>query len=253
VITPSVSASYDSLQATLDRNLSSSALVKIAYTWSKAINLTDNSANTLLWNNPEVFFRNRALAGYNRTHNFRAAFVYDLPFGKGRRFANDNTVVSAFVGGWQLNGIFSTYSGTPFTVTASGTSLNAPGNTQTADLVKTDVQKLGGIGPLERYFDPAAFAPVTTARYGTSGRNFLRGPGTVNLDAVIARTFHLTERLQLQFRVEAYNVTNTPSFNNPSANASTPSSFMAITSARSRSGSIEGGERAFRFGVRLSF
>jgi hypothetical protein len=75
----------------------------------------------------------------------------------------------------------------------------------------------------------------------------------VNLDANLARNFAVTERWQLQLRAEAYNLTNTPSFNNPNANASTPASFMTITSARTRSGSLEGGERALRFGLRLSF
>ena len=127
------------------------------------------------------------------------------------------------------------------------------GEHPTADQVKPDVQKLGGIGPGVRFFDPSAFASVTNAADGTSGRNILRGPGTVNLDVTLARNFVLTERWQVQLRAEGYNVTNTPSFNNPAANVSTPASFMTITSARTRSGSLEGGERAFRFGLRLSF
>jgi hypothetical protein len=253
VLAPSASAAFDSLQARLDRTLPGGALVKIAYTFSKAINVTDNSAGGLLFHNAEVFARNRALAGYDRTHNLRMAFVSELPFGRGKPMLSDSAIGSALLGGWQLSGIFSAYSGTPFTVTAAGTSLNAPGNTQTADQVKPDVEKLGGVGPNARFFDPTAFASVTAPRYGTSGRNILRGPGTVNLDATLARNFMITERWQLQIRAEAYNVTNTPSFNNPNANASTPASFMTVTSARNRSGSIEGGERALRFGLRISF
>ena len=74
---------------------------------------------------------------------------------------------SHIVGGWQVNNILSFYSGTPFSVTASGTSLNAPENDQRADQVKSDVEILGGIGPTSAYFDPLAFAPVTEAlRHG---------------------------------------------------------------------------------------
>jgi hypothetical protein len=253
VIAPSASATYDSLQARLDRTLAGGALIKIAYTWSKAINMADNSGGGLSFNHAEVFARNRALAGYDRTHNLRAAVVSELPFGKGKPMLGNSAVGSALLGGWQLSGIFSSYSGTPFTVTASATSLNAPANTQTADQVKPEVQKLGDVGSSARFYDPAAFASVTAPRYGTTGRNLLRGPGTVNLDATLARNFAITERWQLQLRAEAYNLTNTPSFNNPNANVSTPASFMTITSARNRSGSIEGGERAMRFGLRLSF
>jgi Carboxypeptidase regulatory-like domain len=263
VMTPSESASFDSLQARLDRRVGTGLVLKAAYTWSKAINSVDGSAGSLMWNHPEVFARNRALAGYDRTHNLRLAGFYDLPFGAGKPFANQSAVARAVLGGWQISGIFSAYSGTPFTVSASGASLNSPGNAQTADQIKPEVEKLGGIGPNVPFYDPLAFAAITTPRYGTSGRNILRGPGTVNLDATLTRAFRLTEKWQLQFRAECYNVTNTPSFNNPNTNVSNMrvvngvitdlGNFMSVTSARNRSGSIEGGERAFRFALRLSF
>ena len=121
------------------------------------------------------------------------------------------------LGGWQVNGIFSAYSGTPFTVTASSSSLNAPGQSQTADQIKPVVTKLGGIGSSSPYYDPTAFAPVTQVRYGTTGRNILRGPGLVNVDASLFRNFRIPSAGQAQLRGESYNVSNTPHFNNPSA------------------------------------
>jgi hypothetical protein len=114
------------------------------------------------------------------------------------------------------------------------------------------VAKLGGVGRDVPFFDPTAFVPVTAVRFGNSGRNILRGPGFVNLDAGLFRNFHLTERWRVQFRAEAFNFTNTPKFSNPSANASA-AGFMTVTSALSTSGAVEGGERAFRFGLRFSF
>ena len=101
--------------------------------------------------------------------------TYELPFGHGHALASQG-VLAAIVGGWQVNAILTRASGTPFTVTASGTSLNAPGSTQTADQVLPTVQILGDIGPNSSYFNPLAFAPVTAARFGTSGRDILRGP-----------------------------------------------------------------------------
>jgi hypothetical protein len=199
--------------------------------------------------------RNRAVANFDRTHNLQIYAVYELPFGRGKRWASDGPV-SWFAGGWQLNGAFSKLSGLPFTVTSSGTSLNAPGNTQTADQVKPEVTIFGKIGRGESYFDPAAFAPVTDVRFGTAGRNSLRGPGLTNLDASLFRDFRLTERFKLQFRVEAFNVTNTPAFNNPGATASAPTraqdgtinlnGYTEVTSAAAT-------ERQFRFALKLSF
>ena len=207
-------------------------------------------------NSVSQWARNRALSGFDRTHNLQIYGIYALPFGPGKRWATDGPV-SWFVGGWQLNAIMSRTSGTPFTVTSAGTSLNAPGNTQTADQVKDEVEILGGVGRGESYFDPTAFAPVTAVRYGTVGRNTMRGPGVFNLDASLFRNFKLTEQWQLQFRAEVFNLTNTPAFMNPGANASSPTrnpngsiintnGFSEITSAFAT-------ERQFRFALKLMF
>jgi len=99
---------------------------------------------------------------------------------------------------------------------------------------------------------PTAFAPVTQVRYGTTGRNILRGPRLVNIDASLFRNFRVSERCNVQLRGEAYNASNTPHFNNPSANVSS-GGFMTITSALSRANNVEGGERQFRVALKISF
>jgi len=146
---------------------------------------------------------------------------------------------------WQINSSFSAYTGTPFTVTASSTSLNAPGNSQTADQVNPVVQKLGGIGSARPFYDRTAFASVTAVRFGNAGRNILRGPGLVDVDLSLFRGFKLTERAKLEFRAESFNLTNTPHFSNPAANASL-GTFMTITSAATD-------QRQFRLGLKLAF
>ena len=215
--------------------------------------VTSKSPGPLMWPDPTQLSRNCALAGYDRTHTFRVAWVGELPFGSGKRWAHESPLAKAVLGGWQVNGIFSSYTGTPFTVSASGTSLNAAGQSQTADQVKATVEKIGAVGRNTPFYDPAAFSPVTRIGYGNTGRKILRGPGLVNIDAALFRNFALRERWKLQFRAEAFNVTNTPHFGNPSASVSTPSSFMTITSASSSSNNVEGGERVFRFALRASF
>jgi len=243
---------YDSLQATLDRRFSKGLMMKLAYTWGKAIDFTDDSGGGLTWNLASQFRRNRAAAGFDRTHNLRWAWASELPFGSGRRWANQNPAARALLGGWQINGIFSSYSGTPFTVGAAGTSLNAPGNSQTADQVKPEVAKLGGVGPGAPFYDPTAFASIRDVRFGSTGRNILRGPGVVNLDLSLFRTFALGERWKCQFRAESFNLTNTPHFANPSASVES-TSFMIISSTTGTDSNLEGQARGFRFGLRLSF
>jgi len=161
-----------------------------------------------------------------------------------------------------VNALLSAYSGAPFSVTADGTSLNMPGSTQRADL-KGNVAILGNVGAGQSYFDPLAFAAVTEARFGTSGYNSLRGPRVINLDASLYRTFHLSPGTTVQFRIEAFNITNTPHFANPSANVSNLQlnpdgtvrnlgGFSSITgTANTGRDGID--ERLFRVGLRFGF
>ncbi len=255
-LTPFNTTTYDSLQTQVTRRLNPSSQIGLSYTFSKSIGYADNSDSGLTFHAVSQWSRNRARTNFDRTHNLQIYGVYELPFGAGKRWANDGPA-AWLAGGWQFNAVMSKVSGTPFTVTSAGTSLNAPGNTQTADQVKAEVKILGGIGRGESYFDPSAFAPVTAVRYGTVGRNTLRGLGLFNLDASLFRNFKLTERFALQFRSEVFNLTNTPAFNNPGANVSSPTrnadgsiinlnGYTEITSA-------QGTERQFRFALKLSF
>jgi hypothetical protein len=237
-----LSANYHSLQVSLNRRLAQGLMLKGAYTYSKAINMTDDDGWAgVMFNFLPHFDRNRAPAGYDIPHMFQMGYVYDLPLGKGKKYANQG-VTAAILGDWQINGVFAAVQGRPFSVGADGGALNAPGNSQTADLVKTNVEK---IGSLNEFYDKSAFAPVTQARFGNTGRNILRGPGFVNLDLGLFRDFTLTERVTLQFRGEAFNATNTPHFDNPATSVNS-SNFMRITSAVQD-------QRTFRFGLRATW
>ena len=142
--------------------------------------------------------------------------------------------------------------GRPFTVGAAAGALNAPGNTQTADQVKPEVAKIGGVGAGQQFFDSTAFAAPTGVRFGSAGRNILRGPGVVNLALGLFKKFPIRERVTLETRIEAANFSNTPHFSNPSANVSS-GGFLTVTSALSRANNVEGGERQFRIALRISF
>jgi hypothetical protein len=241
---------YHALQATINRRFKDGLLLKGAYTWSKAIDeATYDDWTGFLWNAPSVFNRNRALASHDIPHNFQLATVYELPFGSGKTWATTG-LSNAILGGWQLNGVFAAYSGRPFTLTASGSSLNMPGNQQTPDQVKDNVEILGNVGDDGRYFDTTAFKRVTEVRFGNVGRNTMRGPGQVNLDLSLFRTFKLTQTVDLQFRAEAFNATNTPHFNNPNGNVNSSNFGKVLSTDRNWA---MGRSRQFRFGFRLSF
>jgi hypothetical protein len=285
IIAPIGGSHYDSMQTTLDRRFSQGFSLQMAYTWSKAIGAvpqenSDQSPSIQLF---EYYYLNRARLGIDRPHNFHLSAINELPFGKGRKWLNGGGVASAIAGGWQINAIFSRQSGVPFSATASGTSLNASGNQQRADQIKSNVEYLGGKGRGKSWFDPFAFGPVTDptgktgeARFGTAGFNILSGPRYSNLDLGIFREFKITERVGIQFRAEAFNFTNTPHFGNPGTNRSDmtfnePSSdpncnrytgagctiktlggYTEITTTRG-TGREGIDERQFRFGMRISF
>lgn len=242
-----LSSEYNSLQVSVNRSFSKGLMLKGAYTYSKAIDYTDDDGwASTGWNWGPVFQRNRATAGFDREHVLQLGWIYELPFGRGKRMAQSG-IANAIFGGWQVNGIVSAYTGTPFTVTSSGGSLNAPNNTQTADQVNPNVTRLGQVGAGTHYYDPTAFMapPSAAVRFGTSGRNILRNPGVFNTDLDITREFKIKERVGLQFRGEAFNLPNTSHFNGVASGNVTSGSFMLITGAY--------GERQIRFGLRLHF
>ncbi len=267
-LTPLANSYYDSLQAKLTRRFGDSQ-IGFVYTLSKAIDYEDNEElGFILF--PNNLPRNKAVAGFDRTHNFQAYGLYTLPFGHGKRFAQ-NGIANTLAGGWQINWVLSAMSGTPFTITDSGIGatqvLNAPGNTQTANLVGpisiTNGHPASKCSSLScDYFNPAAFQAVTPGTpglldgfFGNAGRNIIRGPGYFNLDMSLFRNFKISERFTFQFEADAFSVTNTPHFNNPNSNISA-ANFGAITSTlvttnASLGGS--GGQRQWWFGGKLVF
>lgn len=256
---------YHSLQATLNRGFAGGLFLKGSYTWSKAINLTDEDgwASLRYFNWEPVIRRNRTAAGYDRRHMFVMSFAWNIPVGKGKKFNISSKVLDAAAGGWTLSSGFSAYTGTPFTVSGSGTSLNAPGNSQTADQI-APVRKIGNFGPGELYFDPMSFRdpnfqrPANVYRFGTMGPNSLYGPGFWGNSAHLSKNFQLSERLKMEFLAQVFNLTNTIRWSNPNSGSASmqlnaDGSLRAANNFMSITGAASGYERQFRFGLRLAF
>ncbi len=252
-------ARYDGWQSNLSRRYSNGVFLTFSYTWSKTISTVPGGANNasglgtsggnsdtgLAFYVADAFHRNRALAAFDRTHVLQTAATYELPFGKGKRFVSGGGGAGWLLGGWQINGALSSVTGNPFAVLADGASLSAPGNVQVADQI-ADARKLGGVGLGSPFYDPASFTGVSGARFGNMGLYNLRGPGFMNLNAGLFRSFAFTEKVNLQFRAEGLNVTNTPQLQNPNVTVTSPANFMRITAANQT-------QRTFRFGLRLAF
>jgi hypothetical protein len=260
-ITPLGTNQYNSLQAALQRRFGRGFQLEANYTWSKAVGPAANDDTAPSVSALNYFYLNRAVLSYDRTQVFNLSGTWDLPFGKGKAWLSHG-VGSAIAGNWRIHGISSFMTGLPFSVTASGASLNMPGNTQRADQILPSAQILGGVGPGQSYFNPLAFAPVTQARFGNAGYFSLRGPGVVNMDLAVSRDFPIKERFRLQFRAEAFNASNTPHFNLPGANVSNLvlnpdgsvrnlAGYTQITSTQNLGRDFD--ERHIQFDLRFSF
>lgn len=221
---------YNALQVTLDRHYSKGLYIKGAYTYSKSINMSyDTDAwggafwQPPLFAGPNYLARNRGMSDTDRRQIFRIGYVWDLPVGAGKKYMSANRIGNAVLGGWQLNGVWSSLSGGPTSVFGIP-NFKSEGNHQTLDQV-APLRKTGCLGPQNGcfWYDPASFAPVPLVtdpdgvqrqhRFGTTGRNIaVYGPGHWNLDQSVFRHFKLGERYDLQFRAEAINVFNHPTW-----------------------------------------
>lgn len=234
-----------SLQIALNKPFTHGLMFKGAYTLSKSLNQSDRDGRaTLAWNTPSALDRNWGPAGFDRRHNFQLGFAYALPW----QSANGGygNVLKAIASDWQVNGVLAAFTGSPFSVTASGTSLNTPSNQQNADLVG-DFKVLGAIGASGRWFDTAAFAPITTVRFGNTTRNQFYGPGGTNLDLSLFRSFPIGGTRRPEYRLQAGNVLNHALYGNPS-NSITSGTFGQITGVN---GNYP--ERMIQMGLRFSF
>ncbi len=262
-------ATYNSLQATLNKNLSHGLFMKTAFTWGKALNMADDTGWASLWgwNWEPMMNRNYGYAGYDRKYMFTNAWVYEMPFGKGRKWASDSKVVEALLGGWSMNGTFYAYTGTPFYISGSSSSLQCIGCTQTGEQIG-EFKKLDKKGPLQSYFDPSSFRDPLywqkqTGVYkpGSTGKLPFHGPGFWQLNPAVFKNFKVTERVNAEFRAEATNLAHNTRWSNPSGSSASQSlnadgslntslaaplgGFSTITGADST--------RQFRFGLRLAF
>jgi hypothetical protein len=180
---------------------------------------------------------------------FSAAWVYTLPFGKGSKFSSGNPVVNALIGGWNLNGVLSFNSGTAFDA-GSGKDIAQTGNYnygngygyERANLVGNPYP--GNKTPAE-WINVSSFQIPAADTFGNLGRDSLRSDWYKNLDLSIFRQFPITERFRIEFRLETFNLTNTPVWAIPVTSMEAPN-FGAVTSTANLA-------RQLQFGLKLYY
>ncbi|MEZ5355456.1 MAG: carboxypeptidase regulatory-like domain-containing protein [Bryobacteraceae bacterium] len=243
---------YDSLQARLQRRFRGGYQMQLSYTWGHSLGYTAEASTAApRVNHPLYWDKNYGSLPLDIRHNLVVSGVAELPFGKGKRWAQSG-VAAALLGGWQINALSRLNTGQPVTPTAPGTTLNAPGSGQYADCLGP----VTTIGERTQWWDRSGLAnpnavDPNVARFGTCGSGVLRGPGLINVDMGVFRKFNITERVTAQFRGEAFNVSNTPHFANP--NSDVASANFGLIGGVQNTGREGNDQRFFRLGLRIGF
>ncbi len=223
-------SNYNSMQLSLTKRLSYGLQFLGSYTFGKSIDDTTGGRDER--------YLNRGLSDFDRPHRLTFSYLYEIP-SRGMFLFH----------GWQVSGVLTMQSGTPFTITdSSGAQLygvtSSRANFNPGETAKT-VQLSGKVTDrLERYFNTAAFGRPGL-EWGTAGVGILRGPSQSNLDMALVKTTRFMESRSVEFRTEVFNVTNTPSFANPSG-AITSAAFGSISSTINNA-------RLIQFGLRILY
>ncbi len=185
--------------------------------------------------NPEA---NYGPAFFDARHNFVFSANYELPFGRGRAFGSDASgLTEAILGGWRLSGIFQKRTGFPITVTdGRNRSLQGVRGNERPNCVGDPVPSDQN---LNRWLDITAFAVAPLGTFGNCPIGVARAPGYTNIDAVLAKQFNAGGKRYFEFRAEAFNLTNTPSFGPPARDLNAPNTFGTITSTVSTARTVE--------------
>jgi hypothetical protein len=186
--------------------------------------------------------------------------VYELPFGRGRHYLNTGGIADAVLGGWQFSGIGTFRSGKPVNIVMDRSATSLPdGNADAHDSSPPQRPNyVGGVsvypaqGTINNYINAAAFSIPLDGTWGNAGRNLVRGPDLWQADIGLDKKFKLTERFQLSFRTEVFNIFNRAQFGDPSGFFNT-ANFGRITTVVNSGATGSGTSRKLQFALRLSF
>ncbi|MBZ5611237.1 MAG: TonB-dependent receptor [Acidobacteriia bacterium] len=229
-------ANFNALQVGFKRRLTAGLTLNASYTWEHIFedNLGPNPSGP----------REYATATYDVTHYLEFDYTYQLPAAP--------KIPKVVGSGWQINGITTMRTGTPYTVTCGCDPVGVGSLTGRPDLVAgVPVVPVNYDLPTNQ-LNRAAFKVPAAGSFGSLGADTYRGPNVFNWDFSMFKNFSVTERQQVQFRAEMFNLFNTPQFGSPAASLSSPSTFGQSRSTLSASTGF-GTNRQIQFALRYSF
>jgi hypothetical protein len=232
-VNPAGQTVYNGLSVRAEHRVSNGLYFLNSFTWSKALGNSEQALeDNAVVQNIRDLKNERGPTSYDTTLINMTSLVYQLPFGKGKRFGGSwNSVLDGIAGGWELNTIHTAYSGRPVNVTyapsaaldVTGRLAEWRGGAQQRPNLVGDPSRPGGADMSTTYWNKAAFAlPTASAPFGNIGRNAFRGPDLWQCDLGVNKRFRIPARegMSLQFRSEFFNLLNRTNFGQPAANIS---------------------------------
>jgi len=218
-------SSYHSLQSKLEKRFSGGLTFRNSYTWSKSLDL-QSDPNTADVDYVYNLRSSRGPSDYDLTHIEVFSSVYELPFGKGRKYgSNMSGLVNQILGGWELTGIFSAHTGRAYFISTGQDSENTgnllAGSIERADQV-SNPSPPGFQQTRTAWFDTKAFRTPAFGTMGNLGRNALRGPASYNVDTMLGKRFPFGDRMGVEFRAEFFNLLNHTNFGQPTTALTSP-------------------------------
>ena len=235
-------SSYNAMHVSLIQRAAHGLAFKADYSFAKAFDINSAVTASAGTNEPQTTLDpfnlklNKGLAAFNIHHQFNFNFTYELPFGAGRQFGSGASgIMDKLIGGWQWNGILTAQTGFPFTPVV-GSNRSGSGDTRNPDVPNIAPGRSNGnitsgvsagcsglpagtrLGTPNHYYDSCAFSLPIQGTFGNAGRSELTGPGLFTLDTSLFKNFRITERWNLQFRAEGFNLLNHANFYSPSPN-----------------------------------
>jgi hypothetical protein len=212
---------YDSFQGKITKRYSQGLTVLASYTYAKSLDVSSGirvqGDDTLFPLNSYCVKCEYGLSAFDTRHRFVTSGLWDLPIGKGKHVNIANKFANAAVGDWQVGSIVTLQSGFPITPNIGGTDRSGTGGgfdrpNATGISTKLDNPTTG------QWFNIEAFALNAAGTFGNAGRDVVNGPGIASWDFSTLKNFKFTERRYLQFRFEAFNAANHPSWGDPGVN-----------------------------------
>ncbi len=258
-------STYHGLILQIQRRFSNGLSYQLSWTWSKSLDtrsydpafaVVSSGSSQQASSSPfDMYNRklNYAVSDFDRTQVLQSNWVYELPFGKGRRFAADApALVNHIIGGWELAGMLNWSVGRPFTAYSGATTFSSvvqsPANCSSCPRSLGDVFDDARTG-LKWYFndaDRAKFSGVEPGQMGNTGRNYFRGDRWFNVDMAFLKRVKISERYNVELRADSTNISNTPSFGFPTA-ITTSTLFGRIRSA------VSSTSRKVQLGAKFNF